>query len=138
MGHASGMHHSSMFRFKESTDCQQCADNTLPVLSISIGNRWRALHLPLWIVVRRRVGICCFTSLTPTIAKQDSGNEIWDTYLNEVKEDDKRIADGWKEDSNGIIVFVCLNPLIIPPFVSMTTDRLQDRSFLGDCWLLYH
>ena len=97
--------------------CQQCADNIF--LSISIGNRWRALQPLLWIVVRRRIGIYCFTSLTPTTAKQDSGNEIWDMYLNEVKEDDKRIADGWKEDSNGILVFVSPNSLIISVFVPM-------------------
>ena len=59
-------------------------------------------------------------------------------YLNEVKEDDKLIADGWKEDSNGILVFVSPNLLMNPMFVSMATDKLQDRSFLGNCWLLYH
>jgi hypothetical protein len=32
-------------------------------------------------------------------------------YLNEVKEDDKQIADAWKEGSNGILVFVSLNLL---------------------------
>jgi Family of unknown function (DUF6535) len=39
--------------------------------------------------------------------------------LDEVKEDDKRISDAWKEDSNGILVFVSPN-LLIPPFISMT------------------
>jgi hypothetical protein len=38
-------------------------------------------------------------------------------YLDEVKEDDKRISDAWKEDSNGILVFVSPNSLI-PPFIS--------------------
>ena len=39
--------------------------------------------------------------------------------MDEVKEDDKRISDAWKEDSNGILVFVSPN-LLIPPFISMT------------------
>jgi hypothetical protein len=47
-----------------------------------------------------------FTLLTPTTIQQDSGNELWDMYLDEVKEDDKRISDAWKEDSSGILVFV--------------------------------
>jgi hypothetical protein len=46
------------------------------------------------------------TLSTPTTAQQDSGNELWDMYLDEVKEEDKRISDAWKEDSNGILVFV--------------------------------
>ena len=89
-------------------------------------------------MVRRRIGGYYFTSLTPTTAKQDSGNEIWDMYLDEVKEDDKRIAEAWKEDSNGILVFVSPNLLMIPLFVSMTANKLQDWSFLCNCRLLYH
>ena len=55
-------------------------------------------------------------------------------YLDEVKEDDKRISDAWKEDSNGILVFVSPNSLI-PPFIS---DELSDWSFLSNCWRLHH
>src|SRR6266478_2658108 len=40
-------------------------------------------------------------------------------YLNEVKEEDKRITDAWKEDANGILVFVSLH-LLVPQFVIMT------------------
>jgi Family of unknown function (DUF6535) len=89
-------------------------------------------------MVRRTIGRYYFTSLTPTTAKQDLGNEIWDMYLDEVKEDDKRIADAWKDDSNGILVFVSPNLLMIPLFVSMTTDKLQDRPFLHNYCFLYH
>ena len=74
------------------------------------------------------------SSLTPITAEQDSGNEIWDMYLDEVKEDDKRISDAWKEDSNGILVFVSPN-LLTFLFIS---DELQDRPFLCNCWRLYH
>jgi Family of unknown function (DUF6535) len=41
-------------------------------------------------------------------------------YLDEVKEDDKRISDAWKEDSNGILVFVSPD-LPVTPFISMTS-----------------
>ena len=44
---------------------------------------------------------------------------MWDIYLDEVKDDDKRISDAWKEYSNGILVFVSSNLLTL--FVSMTS-----------------
>jgi hypothetical protein len=70
-----------------------------------------------------RNGGYCFTSesLTSTTAEQDPANELWDIYLGEVKEDDKRISDAWKDDSNGILVFVSPNPLAL--FVSMTSPK---------------
>ncbi|KAF8476393.1 hypothetical protein DFH94DRAFT_654198, partial [Russula ochroleuca] len=50
-------------------------------------------------------------------AQQDSGNGIWDMYLDEVKEDDKRISDAWKEDSNGILVFTGLFSATVGAFI---------------------
>jgi hypothetical protein len=44
----------------------------------------------------------CFTLLIV----QHPGNELWNMYVDEVKEDDKRIADAWKEGSSGILTFV--------------------------------
>ncbi len=44
--------------------------------------------------------------------QKDSENEMWNMYLNEVKEEDKRITDAWKEDANGILVFVSPSLLI--------------------------
>jgi hypothetical protein len=52
-----------------------------------------------------RNGGHCFTLLTV----QHSGNEFWNMYLDEVKKDDKQIADTWKEGSSGILVFVSPN-----------------------------
>ena len=43
-------------------------------------------------------------------------------YLDEVKDEDQRISDAWKEDSNGILVFV--SPNILIPFVSLN-DNFQ-------------
>jgi hypothetical protein len=53
----------------------------------------------------------CVTMLTPAIAQKGSENEMWNLYLNEVKEDDQAMADVWKQDAKGILVFVCLNRL---------------------------
>jgi Family of unknown function (DUF6535) len=66
-----------------------------------------------------RNGGYCSTSLTPTTAQQD---EMWNMYLDEVKVDDKRIADAWKEGSSGILVFVSFN-LHFLLFVSMTSSK---------------
>lgn len=50
----------------------------------------------------------CVDSLTTPTAQKDSENELWNMYLTEVKEEDMRITDAWKEDANGILVFVRL------------------------------
>ena len=44
-------------------------------------------------------------------------------YLDEVKKDDKRIADAWKEGSNGVLVFVSPTLLILL-FISMTSFKM--------------
>jgi len=54
----------------------------------------------------------CVTMLTPTIAQEGSENEMWNLYLNEVDEDDQGMADVWKQDAKGILVFVSLNLLV--------------------------
>jgi len=51
------------------------------------------------------------TFLTPTIAQKVSENYMWNLYLNEVKADDQGMADVWKQDAEGILVFVSLNLL---------------------------
>ena len=54
----------------------------------------------------------CVTVLTPTIVQEGSENEMWNLYLNEVKEDDQGMADVWKQDAKGILVFASLNLLV--------------------------
>ena len=68
-----------------------------------------------------------FTSLTPSTASTD---EMWLTYLDLVKDEDKRVSDAWKEDSTGILVFVSPTNLLTL-FVSMTNSK--DRSFFRNC-----
>ena len=45
---------------------------------------------------------------------------MWNICLGEVKEEDQRITDGWKEDANGLLVFVSLN-LLAFLFISITS-----------------
>jgi hypothetical protein len=50
----------------------------------------------------------------PNAAQEDLDNEseMWNMYLEEVKEEDNRITDAWKEDASSIVVFVSLSLLI--------------------------
>jgi len=45
---------------------------------------------------------------------------MWFTYLNIFDEYDKRITNAWKEDANGLLVFVSHNPQS-PLFVIVTS-----------------
>jgi len=54
----------------------------------------------------------CITMLTPTVAQKGPENEMWNLYLNETREDDQGMADVWKQDAKGILVFVSLNLLV--------------------------
>jgi hypothetical protein len=65
----------------------------------------------------------------------DNDSEMWNMYMDEVKEEDSRTTDAWKEDAGSIVVFVSLD-LLIPVFVSMTSSK--DRSFLRNRWRLHH
>ena len=40
----------------------------------------------------------------------DDDSEMWKMFLDEVKEEDIRITDSWKEDANSIVTFVSFNP----------------------------
>jgi hypothetical protein len=65
----------------------------------------------------------CIVALTPKsliTEPKDSENDMWNMYLDEVKEDDQRMTDTWKEDANGLLVFVSLN-LLVSLFILMTS-----------------
>ncbi|KAF8465128.1 hypothetical protein DFH94DRAFT_359125 [Russula ochroleuca] len=66
------------------------------------------------------------SSLTPTTA--DSGKEIWDMYLDEVKEDDKRMAEAWKVDSGGIITLNGLFSATVGAFIIEFYKQLSPSS----------
>ena len=46
-------------------------------------------------------------------------NEMWSKYLKNVDDYDKRLTDGWKDDANGVLVYVSLH-LPVPMFITMT------------------
>jgi hypothetical protein len=65
----------------------------------------------------------------------DDDSEMWKMFLNEVKEEDIRFTDAWKEDANSIVTFVSHN--LLGPCVRLN-DKLQDRPFLRNCWCIHH
>ena len=86
----------------------------------------------------------CITMLIPTAAvplvtaaqaELENDSEMWNMYLDEVKEEDSRITDAWKDDANSIVTFVSHN--ILDPCVHLG-DKLQDRSLLCNCWRIHH
>ena len=51
-------------------------------------------------------------------------------YLERAEEEDKKMAERWKGDAEGMLVFVSARPL----FCSLLVDsRTADRSFLRHC-----
>jgi hypothetical protein len=62
-------------------------------------------------------------TLPGTQAQEDTVNEMWTIYMEEVKKSDERSTNSWKEDANGIIIFVSLT-LPSPP--SPRIDKLED------------
>jgi hypothetical protein len=56
-------------------------------------------------------------------------------FLDEVEEEDNRFTDAWKDDANSIVTFVSHN--LLDPCVHLC-DKLQDRSFLRNCWRIHH
>ena len=45
---------------------------------------------------------CCIATLTPITVQKYSENEVWKIYLNEIKDDNNRMIDAWKQDANGV------------------------------------
>jgi Family of unknown function (DUF6535) len=70
------------------------------------------------------------------IVHEDLVNEMWAEYLKNVDDYDKRLTDGWKDDANGVLVFVSRH-LLAPVFITVTI-RVTDRSFLRNRRILHH
>jgi hypothetical protein len=66
----------------------------------------------------------CIATLTVTSAtgREYSEEEMWSTYMEQVKEFDRRLTDSWKEDATGILVFVSCS-LLITPSIAITAKR---------------
>jgi hypothetical protein len=67
-------------------------------------------------------------------ADLENDSEMWNMYLDEVKEEDSRITEAWKDDANSIVTFVSHN--LLARCVHLR-DKLQDRSFLRNCWRIH-
>ena len=74
-----------------------------------------------WWYVKEWQTFFILLTLTKVRVEQDPENEMWDTYLDLVKDDDKRISDAWKDDSTGILVFV--SPHLLTLFVLMISFK---------------
>ena len=46
--------------------------------------------------------------MTLVIVHEDQVDDMWTEYLKNVDDYDKRLTDGWKDDANGVLVFVSL------------------------------
>jgi hypothetical protein len=47
--------------------------------------------------------------MTLVIVHEDIVEQVWSEYLRSVDDYDKRLTDGWKDDANGVLVFVSLH-----------------------------
>ncbi|KAI0263161.1 hypothetical protein BGY98DRAFT_889945, partial [Russula aff. rugulosa BPL654] len=53
---------------------------------------------------------------------------IWNMYLDQVKEDDQRMTDAWKEDADGLLVFTGLFSATVGAFVIEFYKKLSPDS----------
>ncbi len=60
------------------------------------------VYIDLWIAP------CLTTPLVPPSG--DPSDKTWSMYLSESEKHDKAISDGWKDDANGVLVFVRISP----------------------------
>ena len=56
-------------------------------------------------------------------AQEDSINKMWSAYMKESEEYDKLVTDVWKKDTNGVLIFVSLNPHILYAHFSDDIER---------------
>jgi hypothetical protein len=68
-------------------------------------------------------------------ADLENDPDLWNMYLDKVKEEDIQFTDAWKDDANSILTFVSHN--LLGTCVHLG-DKLQDRSFLRSCWRIHH
>lgn len=76
-----------------------------------------------------------YTNLTSDTVHEDLVNDMWSEYLKDVEDYDTRVTDAWKDDANGVLVFVSPNLQVL---VVHHNDNLGDWSFLRNCRILYH
>ena len=66
--------------------------------------------------------------MTLVTVHEDLVNKMWSEYLKNVDDYDKRLTDGWKDDANGVLVFVSLH-LLVPLSVTVMICRWETGLF---------
>ncbi|KAN0118870.1 hypothetical protein V8E52_004642 [Russula decolorans] len=61
-------------------------------------------------------------------ADSENDSEMWNMYLDEVKEEDKRIIDAWKDDANSLVTFTGLFSAIVGTFIIEFYKKLSSDS----------
>ena len=75
------------------------------------------LDIPEGGVYRKLMGCACLTTLSVP-PSGDSSDKMWLMYLSESEKHAKDISDAWKDDANGVLVFVRVSPLIVDLFLT--------------------
>jgi hypothetical protein len=65
----------------------------------------------------------------------NGSEKMWTKYMGEAEKYDEQISEDWREDSNGILVFVRLSSTF--PAVHRNDCR-KDRSSLYNCRRIHH
>jgi hypothetical protein len=84
-------------------------------------------------------GMVDISSLLIQAAVQDNlddDSEMRKMFLDEVKEEDNRITDAWKEDANSIVMFVSLNLQLVFMFISMTSSKTGHFSAIVGAFII--
>jgi hypothetical protein len=67
----------------------------------------------------RSLLVPCLTTLSVP-PSGDPSDKMWLMYLSESEKHDKDISDAWKDDANGVLVFVRISPSIYDPSLTNT------------------
>jgi hypothetical protein len=63
------------------------------------------------------------TPVSTATAQNASEKKMWTEYMKETEKYDSSAAEAWKEDSEGILVFVRPSLLLFQPFISLTNRK---------------
>jgi hypothetical protein len=92
---------------------------------------------PRTMKVRLRTEKVTLLYVMTLVIVQHQVNEMWSEYLENVDDYDKRLTEGWKDDANGVLVFVSSIRLLVRAPITVTIWE-PDRSFLRNCRILHH
>lgn len=59
--------------------------------------------------VRRGTETVRHLQTTLVTAREDSVDKMWSAYMEEAEKHDERVSDAWRDDAEGVLVFVSPN-----------------------------